>query len=258
MDKKLPSMNVIVKEVFDFLKTAKEQEWDDQTFADNFAGLDYTIDEKLMAYRKVMDHLEHEANVAKAEKKALTDQSKSYSERATSLENERKRMLYPLLNLFHLLGVNNKRGAYGTFFIRKGSQKLIIDESKVTDRFLKREFKFEVDKDAIKQALAAGEDLDFAYYETAPDTVALTKKQPMKPSQLKIEPHLIEAFISYLKRSGFVAVVSKSKNQPYWINHEQTPHESHVLEVDKFGNFIVPEGLHQTSLEFLCIRHTSK
>ncbi len=80
----------------------------------------------------------------------------------------------------------------------------------------------------------------------------------MKLSRLKLESHLIEAFIFYLKRSGFVVVASKSETRPYWINHEQTPHESHVLEVDKFGNFIVPEGLHQIALEFLCIPHTSK
>ncbi|TNZ90921.1 hypothetical protein CGK40_20075 [Vibrio parahaemolyticus] len=175
MAKKLPSMNEIVKEVFDFLKTAKEQQWDAQTFADNFAAIDHTIDQKLMAYRKAMDHLEIEADVAKAEKKALADQGKSYAERAASLEGERKRMLYPLLNLFTLLDVPRKTGAYGTFYIKKGLTKLSIDESKVPQRFMRRVVKFEVDKDAIEQALKAGEELDFAHYETSSETIVLKK-----------------------------------------------------------------------------------
>ncbi|MHA2782561.1 siphovirus Gp157 family protein [Vibrio harveyi] len=169
------SMNEIVKQVYDMMALAKDEGWDEETIADNFEGLDYTIDEKLMAYRKVMDDLEQKSKVADAEKKALSEQSKSYGDRAKSLENERKRMLFPLLNLFTLLDINSKKGAYGTFYIRTGGTKLVVDKSKVTSRFKKRVVTFEIDNDAIKAAIDAGEELDFAYYETASDTVVLKK-----------------------------------------------------------------------------------
>ncbi|WP_029824042.1 siphovirus Gp157 family protein [Vibrio parahaemolyticus] len=175
MANKPRSMNEIVKQVFEMMTLAKEEGWDDDTIADNFAGLDFTIDEKLMAYRKVMDDLEQKAQVAKAEKKALSDQGKSYGDRAVSLENERKRMLYPLLNLFTLLDINSRKGAYGTFYIRAGTQRLVVDKAKVPARFKRRVVTFEDDNDAIKAALDAGEDLDFAHYETSPDVVALRK-----------------------------------------------------------------------------------
>ncbi|EIZ1550977.1 hypothetical protein ACWLPO_003936 [Vibrio parahaemolyticus] len=74
----------------------------------------------------------------------------------------------------------------------------------------------------------------------------------MNLSELKIEPHLIEAFISYLKRSGYVVVYAKNEKQPHWINHEQTPNQSHVTQLDKFGNLIIPKELHGEALEFLC------
>ncbi|HGS5009483.1 TPA: siphovirus Gp157 family protein [Vibrio parahaemolyticus] len=175
MAKKTKSMNEIVKEVYDMLSLAKEEEWDKQTIADNFAGLHHDIDKKLMAYRKVMDDLEFQADVAKAEKKSLVDQSKSYGDRAISLDNERKRMLYPLLNLFYLLEVNSMKGAYGTFYTRSAKPKLVINEEKVPSRFKKRVVKFETDLDEIKKAIDAGENLDFAHYETQPDSVVLKK-----------------------------------------------------------------------------------
>ncbi|MGD1455334.1 hypothetical protein [Vibrio harveyi] len=76
-------------------------------------------------------------------------------------------------------------------------------------------------------------------------------------SELKIEPHLIEAFIKYLKRNGYVVVVAKNEKQPYWINHESTPSISHIVETDKYGNMIVPEMLHHEALSFLCAPTTN-
>lgn len=78
----------------------------------------------------------------------------------------------------------------------------------------------------------------------------------MKLSQLKIEPRLIEAFLSYLKRNGHEVGTSKNDKQPYWINHKDFPNQSHIVELDKFGNLIVPEGLHKSALEFLCVPTT--
>ncbi|PNP21997.1 hypothetical protein AL471_014570 [Vibrio alginolyticus] len=78
----------------------------------------------------------------------------------------------------------------------------------------------------------------------------------MKLSQLKIEPHLIEAFISHLKRNGYAVVVAKNEKQPHWVNHGLTPDESHITELDEFGNLIVPVGLHKSALEFLCVPTT--
>nr|WP_319552417.1 hypothetical protein [uncultured Vibrio sp.] len=75
----------------------------------------------------------------------------------------------------------------------------------------------------------------------------------MKLSELKIEPHLIEAFICHLNRNLYVVAHSKSDKQPHWINHELTPEISHVTELDRFGNLIIPQGLHDEALKFLCM-----
>ncbi|CAH1521329.1 conserved hypothetical protein [Vibrio owensii] len=76
-------------------------------------------------------------------------------------------------------------------------------------------------------------------------------------SELKIEPHLIEAFIKYLKRNGYVVVVSKNKNQPHWISHESTPSVSHITEHDKYGNLKIPPQLHYEAMNFLCAHTTN-
>lgn len=175
MAEKTESMNTINQQVFDLLDLAKKEEWDEQTIADNLAGIECSIDDKLMAYRRYMDKLETAANLADAEKKVYAEQAKPYGDRAKSLKEERSRMTYPLLNLFHMLNVEKMKGAYGTFYIKNNPAKLRYEEAKLPEKFLIREVRFVPDVDAIKKALDDGEELDFAWYETPPQQVVLIK-----------------------------------------------------------------------------------
>ncbi|NIY91144.1 siphovirus Gp157 family protein [Vibrio diazotrophicus] len=169
------SMNDINQQVFALLELAKAEKWDEQTIADNLAGLECSIDDKLMAYRRFMDKLELDANLAEAEKKVYSDLAKPYADRSKSLKDERSRMTYPLLNLFKMLEIEKMKGAYGTFFIKNNPTKLRYKEAELPKRFLQREVRFVPDEDAIKAALDAGEELDFAWYETQPQQVVLRK-----------------------------------------------------------------------------------
>ncbi|TON07994.1 hypothetical protein CGH64_24235, partial [Vibrio parahaemolyticus] len=80
MDSKRESINIINQQVFDLLEQAKNEKWDEQTIADNLAGIECSIDDKLMAYRRYMDKLETAANLAESEKKVYADQAKPYGD----------------------------------------------------------------------------------------------------------------------------------------------------------------------------------
>lgn len=86
MADKTESMNNINQQVFDLLELAKQEEWDEQTIADNLAGIECSIDDKLMAYRRYMDKLETAAKLADAEKKVYAEQAKPYGDRAKSFK----------------------------------------------------------------------------------------------------------------------------------------------------------------------------
>lgn len=179
MSNKTESMNDITQQVHNLLELAKAEKWDEQTIADNLAGIECSIDDKLMAYRRYMDKLETAAKLAEAEKKVYAEQAKPYADRAKSLKDERSRLTYPLLNLFQKLKVDKMKGAYGTFYIKNNPDKLKYDESKLPERLRRREVRFVPDEEAIekelKEALKSGETLDFAHYESQPQQVVLRK-----------------------------------------------------------------------------------
>ncbi|CAH6901378.1 conserved hypothetical protein [Vibrio chagasii] len=172
------SMNDIVSEIQAFLKEAKDNGFDEETIAETLAGMDYGIDEKLAAYRFVMNDLETQAGIAKASSGIYKDQAKSYADRSKSLEAERKRMTWPLLNLFKMLNIEKQKGSYGTFFIKKNPDKLHIEKDKVPNEFLVRNVSYSIDEAAIKEhikTLPEGESLDFAWYIEGAEQVQLYK-----------------------------------------------------------------------------------
>ncbi|CAH7345603.1 conserved hypothetical protein [Vibrio chagasii] len=72
----------------------------------------------------------------------------------------------------------------------------------------------------------------------------------MKLSQLKIERQLSSAFIFYLKNNGYVCLPSKNKQQPFIIYHTETPDMTHIIEIDNFGHWKIPELLRNVAMEF--------
>lgn len=169
------SITEITEEIHGFLKTAEEQGFDEQTIADTIEGMSYDLDDKLAAYRLVMDRLELEAETADAQAKALRAQAKGYADRAKTLKEKRSNMTYPLLNLFKKLGETKKSGSYGTFFIKKGADKLHVDEGKLPQDYMERVVAFKNDEARIKKELSEGKELEFAWYETGAESVQLRK-----------------------------------------------------------------------------------
>ncbi|CAK2753421.1 viral Gp157 protein [Vibrio crassostreae] len=172
------SMNHIVEEIQSFLKQAEDNGFDDETIAATLEGMDYGIDEKLTAYRFVMDDLENKAKQAKASSDIYKEQAKPYADRSKTLDSERKRMTWPLLNLFKMLKIDKQKGSYGTFFIKKNPDKLHIEKDKVPNEFLVRNVSYSIDEAAIKEhlkTLPEGESLDFAWYIEGAEQVQLRK-----------------------------------------------------------------------------------
>ncbi|CAH6963651.1 Viral Gp157 protein [Vibrio crassostreae] len=172
------SMNDIVSEIQAFLKEAQDNGFDEETIAETLAGMDYGIDDKLAAYRFVMDDLEIQADQAKAASDAYKNQAKPYADRSKTLDSERKRMTWPLLNLFKMLSIEKQKGSYGTFFIKKNPDKLHIEKDKVPSHFLVRNVSYSVDEAAIKEHiknLPEGEKVDFAWYVKGDEVVQLRK-----------------------------------------------------------------------------------
>lgn len=78
----------------------------------------------------------------------------------------------------------------------------------------------------------------------------------MRLVALKIEPHLVEAFMGYLYSHNYQIQKSNSPTQGYWVNHSTTPEISHITKVDHWGNLIVPERLYDVAMRFLCNGNT--
>ena len=172
------SMNDIVAEIQAFLKEAQDNGFDEETIATTLESMDYGIDDKLAAYRFVMDDLEIQADQAKAASDAYKNQAKPYADRSKTLDSERKRMTWPLLNLFKMLNIEKQKGSYGTFFIKKNPNKLHVEKDKVPQQFLVRNVTYSVDEAAIKEhlkTLPEGESVDFAWYIEGAEQVQLRK-----------------------------------------------------------------------------------
>ncbi|CAK1941578.1 conserved hypothetical protein [Vibrio crassostreae] len=81
----------------------------------------------------------------------------------------------------------------------------------------------------------------------------------MKLSQIKIDRRLCGSFIFYLKNNGYVCTPNKNKEQPYFISHSETLHITHIIKIDQFNNWIIPDQLKQAVWEFstVCGQHSS-
>ncbi|WP_394239912.1 siphovirus Gp157 family protein [Vibrio astriarenae] len=168
-------MTEIAEEIRLFLKDAKDQGFDDETIANTLEGMGYDIDDKLAAYRLVMDDLENAAKIAKETAKIYSEQAKPYQERSKSLDEQRKAMTWPILNLFKLTGDTKKSGSYGTFYLKTDKPSIHIEEDKIPSEYLTRIVSFKPNKQKIKEALEAGEELDFAWFTEGKESVVLRK-----------------------------------------------------------------------------------
>ncbi|WP_394239913.1 hypothetical protein [Vibrio astriarenae] len=70
---------------------------------------------------------------------------------------------------------------------------------------------------------------------------------------IKLEPSLWEGFICHLRANGYRVTPGKSKSEPFFVNHHQTPEMTHIISHEKPIKeecWVIPEKLHQEVQRF--------
>lgn len=133
---------------------------DEQVIKDTLEGITTELELKVESYIKVMRNLE-------ADMKAFEEEAKFYSEKASTIKNNIKRLKDTLCNAMITTGHDDKEGLKAGNFVLKvagngGKQPLVID-GEVPDNYTR--IIVEADTEKIRTALESGEVLPFAHLE---------------------------------------------------------------------------------------------
>lgn len=147
----------ITGRMFELLSIADDEDIEPEVFKDTLEGLEGEYDDKIEAYCKAIKNMESDA-------KAFDDESKRLKAKKEKLEHNIDRMKK---TVFESLKLMDKRSAGGKVLkasiqINGGRLPLVVEEEKVPFEFQK--VKTEPNNDAIRDALDAGVELDFAHY----------------------------------------------------------------------------------------------
>lgn len=139
-----------------------DQEIDDDVILDTLEGIDGEIEIKADGYAKVLAQIDATAAAIKTQEARLQTRRKTLENRAAYIKKN-------LQNAMELTGKTKFKTDLFSFNIAKngGKAPLVINEEykdagKLPERFQKMEIK--ADTDAIREALDAGEQLEFAAY----------------------------------------------------------------------------------------------
>lgn len=147
----------ITGRMFELLSIADDEDIEPEVFKDTLEGLEGEYDDKIEAYCKAIKNMESDA-------KAFDEESKRLKAKKEKLEHNIDRMKK---TVFESLKLMDKRSAGGKVLkasiqINGGRLPLVVEEEKVPFEFQK--VKTEPNNDAIRDALDAGVELDFAHY----------------------------------------------------------------------------------------------
>jgi hypothetical protein len=152
------SLFSLTSEAQQLLELASSAEPDEeQMFQDTLEGLLAVIDKKADDYCYVMDSIEGKANIVAKEINRL----KAIEDRLTSAH---KRMESALKGSMEALNRKTIETDLHTIKLVKngGLEPLNINEIDVPEEYMKKEIKMSPDKDKIRKALKAGQELSFA------------------------------------------------------------------------------------------------
>lgn len=136
-----------------------------------FNNLAESEGEKLHNYCQLIDMLQMEADAANLQAQAWLEKRQRRLDKIQWLKDQL---------ILHLQRTNRTK-AYTScgesVAIRKagGQQRLVVDDTRVDPRFLRRRVVTEVDRSAIRAALDSGEQLDFAEYAPRSLHLLITK-----------------------------------------------------------------------------------
>ena len=147
----------ITGRMVELLSIADDEDIEADVFKDTLEGLEGEYDDKIEAYCKAIKNMESDA-------KAFDEESKRLKAKKEKLEHNIDRMKK---TVFESLKLMDKRSAGGKVLkasiqINGGRLPLVVEEEKVPFEFQK--VKTEPNNDAIRDALDAGVELDFAHY----------------------------------------------------------------------------------------------
>lgn len=142
------------------LEMAEDPEVDPQTLADTMESIEAEIEAKADGYAKVMKNME-------ADEEAIAKEIKRLQDRKSHLENTRKSMKERLKAAMEATGKTKFKTELFSFGIQNNAPSVIIDVEdvfRIPDDYLKYKDP-EPDKKLIKQAIDAGQMIDFAHLE---------------------------------------------------------------------------------------------
>lgn len=146
-------------EFLELLSLAEDPDVDPVAFKDTLEGLEGEIEYKADGYAKVIRQLEASADAVDKEMKRLQGMKKLF-------EGNIKTMKESLQSAMEVTGKKKFKTNLFSFNIQKNPPSVVIDkEDDIPPEYLK--IKTEPDKTAIKEALNAGEVIEFAHLEQA-------------------------------------------------------------------------------------------
>lgn len=142
-----------------------DQDIDDDVILDTLEGIDGEIEIKADGYAKVLTQIDATAAAIKEQETRLQTRRKTLENRAAYIKKN-------LQNAMEMTGKTKFKTDLFSFNIAKngGKAPLVIgdeykeDAGKLPERFRKTEIAIKADTDAIREALDAGEILEFATY----------------------------------------------------------------------------------------------
>lgn len=145
----------LTEEYRQLLDWMEDPEMDPQTIQDTLEALGGEIEEKADGYAKVIRQLEADAAALKAEAKRMTNKQKTAEENIERLKKSLQRTM-------EITGREKIDTGLFKVWLQKTPESVVMDEQyieNIPERFLRMRDP-EINKQAIKEALSAGEDLD--------------------------------------------------------------------------------------------------
>ena len=145
----------LTEEYRQLLDWMEDPEMDPQTIQDTLEALGGEIEEKADGYAKVIRQLEADAAALKAEAKRMTNKQKTAEENIERLKKSLQRTM-------EITGREKIDTGLFKVWLQKTPESVVMDEQyieNIPERFLRMRDP-EINKQAIKEALNAGEDLD--------------------------------------------------------------------------------------------------
>ena len=139
---------------------ADDGELEEEVFKDTLEAIEGEYDDKIESYCKVIKNIEGDVEAVAAEIKRLQDKKKA-------MEGNVDRMKRVMYESMKALGRSDAGGTILKAKIQKNGGKLPLVMDEMDAEVLPEEFrrvKYEADGEAIRQALDAGRELNFAHY----------------------------------------------------------------------------------------------